>query len=180
MSIAVVDQLASTTPRLRRRLVTGMGIVLLACPIVVVAAVLGHRTIWNLSASVPRGLYLVVPRVAYQRGSLVSFRPFPRAVVTIYARHYLPFGAGLIKQLVGLPGDRVCIGDDGFYVNDVRFGDVARFDSRGRPLAAYPFCGAVPPGQAFVATKARLSYDSRYFGPVPISSLTAVVPLWTY
>jgi type IV secretory pathway protease TraF len=110
----------------------------------------------------------------------VSFHPAGAAAATIYGRDYLPAGAGLIKQLVGLPGDRVCIRTDGFYVNGVRFGDVALADSRGRPLAPYRFCGEVPPGQAFAATRAHLSYDSRYFGPVALSSLTPVVPLWTY
>jgi type IV secretory pathway protease TraF len=98
----------------------------------------------------------------------------------IYSRGYLPRGAGLIKQIVGLPRDLACVRADGFFVNGVRFGDVAPLDSHGRPLTPYPFCGAVPDGQAFVATRARLSYDSRYFGPVPISSLTHVAPLWTY
>ena len=42
------------------------------------------------------------------------------------------------------------------------------------------FCGAVPKDSAFVATSARLSFDSRYFGPVPLSSLTVAVAVWTY
>jgi conjugative transfer signal peptidase TraF len=147
---------------------------------VVIAASLGHRTLWNVSASVPRGLYAVMPDEPCRRGSLVSFRPPPGAAVIIYSRDYLPAGAGLIKQLVGLPGDRVCVRPAGLYVNGVRFGDVAVTDSRGRLLVPYRFCGAVAAGQAFVATTAHLSYDSRYFGPVPLSSLTPVLPVWTY
>jgi conjugative transfer signal peptidase TraF len=143
-------------------------------------ATVGDRLTWNISPSVPRGLYILEPRPARQRGDLVSFRPPPGAAAIIYSRHYLPRGAGLIKRIVGLPGDLVCVRPEGFFVNGARFGDVAQLDSRGRSLTPYRFCGAVPAGQAFVATRAPLSYDSRYFGPVPISSLTRVVPLWTY
>jgi type IV secretory pathway protease TraF len=31
-----------------------------------------------------------------------------------------------------------------------------------------------------VATSAPLSFDSRYFGPVRLDTLTVVTPLWTY
>jgi conjugative transfer signal peptidase TraF len=143
-------------------------------------AIQAHRMTWNLSPSVPRGLYALESRDASRRGDLVVFQPAPRAAAIIYSRGYLPPGARLIKEIVGVPGDLVCVRADGFFVNGVGFGDVAPFDSHGLPLTPYPFCGAVPPGQAFVATRAPLSYDSRYFGPVPISSLTPVVPLWTY
>ena len=67
-----------------------------------------------------------------------------------------------------------------FTANGEYFGPVARYDSAGRDLAPFRFCGVVPAASAFVATRAPLSFDSRYFGPVPLSSLTMVVPLWTY
>jgi conjugative transfer signal peptidase TraF len=165
---------------MHRRVSDAVAIIVAAGAIVVIAAILGRRTLWNMSPSVPQGLYAVMPDEPCRLGSLVSFSPPPGAAVIIYSRDYLPPGAGLIKQLVGLPGDRVCVRPAGLYVNGVRFGDVAAMDSRGRPLVPYRFCAAVPAGQAFVATTAHLSYDSRYFGPVPLSSLTPVVPVWTY
>jgi type IV secretory pathway protease TraF len=53
-------------------------------------------------------------------------------------------------------------------------------DSRGRPLAPARFCGGLPPGAAFVATPAPFSFDTRYFGAVPLSTLIVVRPLWTF
>jgi conjugative transfer signal peptidase TraF len=164
---------------LRNRIFGGAVIAAVSGALVYSAAIQGHQMTWNLSPSVPRGLY-AMDSGACQRGDLVSFRPPPQAAALIYSRGYLPNGAGLIKEIVGLPGDLVCVRPDGFVVNRVRFGDLAQLDSRGRSLTPYPFCGAVPAGQAFVATRAPLSYDSRYFGPIPIASLTRVVPLWTY
>jgi len=79
-----------------------------------------------------------------------------------------------------LPGDGVCIDDASFTVNGRFFGLVVSRDSAGRALVPFRFCAAVPEGQPFVATRARLSFDSRYFGPVPLASLTVAVPVWTY
>lgn len=180
MPVAVDRRLGPGTLVMRSRTFLCIAITAASCAIVLIAAVLGHGTIWNLSSSVPRGLYAAMLHQPCRRGSLVSFSPPPGAAAIIYSRDYLPVGAGLIKQIVGVPGDHVCIRSDGLFVNGVRLGDVARSDSRGRPLAPYPFCGVIAPGQAFVATKAPLSYDSRYFGPVPIVSMTVVVPVWTY
>lgn len=98
----------------------------------------------------------------------------------IAARAYLPPSATLLKVVVALPGDGVCIDDASFTVNGRFFGAVVSRDSAGRTLVHFRFCGAVPEGQAFVATRARLSFDSRYFGPVPVASLMVAVPLWTY
>ncbi len=165
---------------MRSRTLLCVAIIAASCAILLIAAILGHGTIWNLSSSVPRGLYAAMPNEPCRRGSLVSFSPPPGAAAIIYSRDYLPGGAGLIKEIVGLQGDRVCIRVDGFFVNGVRFGGVAQSDSGGRPLVPFRFCGVVASGQAFVATRAPLSYDSRYFGPVPIASMSVVVPVWTY
>jgi conjugative transfer signal peptidase TraF len=178
--VSLSPRLAPRSRELRAGLARLAGIVTLGTILAVVAARVGHRMVWNLSASVPRGLYLVKTGAECRRGSLVSFPPPPGVAPTVYSRGYLPSGAGLLKRVVGLPGDRVCISGAGYYANGVRLGDVARSDSRGRPLAPFLFCDAVPPGYAFVATAARLSFDSRYFGPLPVSSLTIVEPLWTY
>jgi type IV secretory pathway protease TraF len=50
----------------------------------------------------------------------------------------------------------------------------------GRPLVPARFCGEVRAGTAFVASPAPTSLDSRYFGAVPISTLTVVRSLWTF
>ncbi len=180
MPFAVIGRTSRLSCSPRSAIMRLSAILSVAGTIMVVAAMLGHRTIWNLSASVPRGLYAIAVDGTCARGSLVAFGPPPGAAAIIYRRGYLPPGAGLIKKLVGLPGDRVCVRDDGVYVNGTRIGDVARFDSRGKALDPFPFCGEVGPGQAFVASQAPLSYDSRYFGPVRLASLTPVVPVWTY
>jgi len=148
--------------------------------VVACAGVAGRLFVWNLSASLPRGLYALDRAASPLRGAVVSFPAPSGAAALIAERGYLPNGASLLKTVVGLPGDPVCITASSYSVRGRVIGLVASRDTKGRPLAPFQFCGAVPAGSAFVATPAPLSFDSRYFGPVPVSSLTVAVPVWTF
>jgi conjugative transfer signal peptidase TraF len=144
------------------------------------AALVAARLVWNDTASVPLGLYLRRPMWAVAVGRTVIL-PIPASVRTLVAaRRYLPLDHVLMKVVVALPGDRVCLDGHDYRVNGQLIAPVRAADSRGRTLDPYLFCGDVPAGQAFVATPAPLSFDSRYFGPVPLATLTVVRPLWTY
>jgi conjugative transfer signal peptidase TraF len=153
---------------------------LIAFALVTIAAALAPSFVWNPTPSLPRGLYRLERGAAIVRGAVVSFAPPPRAGALIAARHYLPPKSQLLKIVVGLPGDDVLIDETSFSVNGRDVGVVARRDSAGRPLTPARLSGKLPCGFAVVATPARLSFDSRYFGPVPLSSLTVAVPVWTY
>lgn len=164
----------------RRRFAIVVAVLLVAFVVITVASALAPSFVWNLSPSLPRGLYRLVRGAPPTRGALVSLQPPPRAAALIAERDYLPPGASLLKVVVAAPGDTACINERSFVVNGRRIGAVAGRDSAGRALAAFLFCGAVPSGSAFVATSAPLSFDSRYFGPVPVASMTVAVPVWTY
>ena len=144
------------------------------------AARLATRLVWNDTASVPRGLYLRRPDRAIALGSTVILPVPTRAQPLVTERRYLPRGVDLMKVVVALPGDRVCLDGSDYRVNGRHLAFVRDVDSHSRPLEPYRFCGDVLAGQAFVATSAPLSFDSRYFGPVLVATLTVVTPLWTY
>jgi conjugative transfer signal peptidase TraF len=128
----------------------------------------------------PRGLYALTEPERIAPGDIVSF-PIPAAVQGLVTdRHYLPPGATLPKHVVAVEGDHVCLQGDQLLVNDRELAVVRRTDTRGRPLAPYPFCGPIPAGLVFVAASAPTSFDSRYFGPVARTSLRLARPLWTY
>jgi conjugative transfer signal peptidase TraF len=155
-------------------------VILLTGLVVSTAAVAGGSFTWNLSPSMPRGLYFLERGTPSERGSIVLV-PVPESVRPIaLGRGYLPFGAKLLKIVVALPGDFACVRDNSLIINGVVLGSVLSRDSHGLPLAPARFCGELPPGKAFVATSAPLSFDSRYFGTVPLSTLTVVRPLWTF
>jgi conjugative transfer signal peptidase TraF len=130
----------------------------------------------NVSASVPLGLYRLhrVP-ASLERGMLVVL-PVPAAVQAFHSR-WLP----LLKPIAGLPGDEVCVGDEGFVVNGRHFGPVLP-ESGGRPVPSMGLgCVTVEPASVIVATETPRSLDSRYFGPVRITDLSAVAtPVLTW
>jgi conjugative transfer signal peptidase TraF len=143
------------------------------------ASALGSLFIWNLSSSLPRGLYRLERGRLPSRGAIVAFEPPVLAAALISERGYLPKGAALLKTVVAVPGDRVCIVDT-FSVSGQPIGPVLARDAEGRPLEPYRFCATVPAGSAFVATRAPGSFDSRYFGPLPLRTLTPARPVWTF
>jgi len=80
----------------------------------------------------------------------------------------------------GLSGDDVCVTRSLLSLNGANVAAIRHADSFGRYLKANLFCDSIPTGQAFVATAAPLSFDSRYFGLVSVASLTVAMPLWTF
>ena len=140
---------------------------------------LAARLTLNVTTSMPRGLYWLVPSQPIQRGSVV-YLPVPPPVRALVAdRQYLPANFGLLKRVVALGGDHVCTEGHRYVVGDRLISPIADRDHLGRPLAPYAFCSTVPPGAAFLAAAGDSSLDSRYFGPVSLHDLASAVPLWT-
>ncbi|MGD9481109.1 conjugative transfer signal peptidase TraF [Shinella sp. G-2] len=154
----------------------------------VAAAIIGGYRI-NLTPSEPLGLWRIaaLDRVV-SAGDLVFICP-PQTLVMREARRrgYLRFGtcpggvAPLIKTVIALPGQHVAIGAsvtiDG---RPIAFSDLAQRDGKGRPMM--PHSGGVLPAQSvFLHSPFRSSYDSRYFGPLPVSGILGLAqPVLTY
>ncbi len=144
---------------------------------------------FNWTASAPIGFYRERPlKVARGELALVCLPP----AVEDLGRHrgYLPAGdcpggsSPALKQIVGLPGDTVALGEAFLAVNGrvLLETPVQRSDSSGRPLAHAPFGSHVlPPDRVWVTGLNPVrSWDSRYFGPIPIDSLVGTArPLLT-
>lgn len=88
-----------------------------------------------------------------------------------------PFGtASLIKKIAALPGDHLITDEHGLIVNGWRFQNSKPLpqDGKGRPMQPATFNGIVPDGYTWlVSTHSAKSYDSRYFGLVPLSNIKA-------
>ena len=140
----------------------------------------------NLSPSLPAGLYAATKAPA----RLIEFCPGEPYASLAIQRGYrdegiCPDGAmPLLKPIVATNGDAVDVSAHGITVNGslLRNSAPLRVDTKGRPLPAWNFGHyVVAPGTVWVASSYNpRSFDSRYFGPVPISSIRDYVrPLVT-
>jgi len=145
-------------------------------------------------SSTPAGIYQMRPATSLSRGELVAAclpSNFARLAIS---RGYLSVSpisecpehaASIGKLLLALPGDEVEIKPDFIAINGRRFthSATASRDSRGRNLPH------MPAGEYRVPADSTLlfgfydprSFDSRYYGPVPLSSIqSTAVPLLTW
>jgi conjugative transfer signal peptidase TraF len=142
----------------------------------------------NLSASMPRGIY-VLTTAPLQRGAIVAFCVNREAASLALARHYLGPGTcpdgrePLVKNAVGVAADVVVTSRESVEVNGVALAasHTLERDSRGRSIAHYPFGQHVMgPYELWVFSSAPRSWDSRYFGPVHVDQVVGIVkPVFT-
>ena len=136
--------------------------------------------VWNASASAPVGLYRVTVAPA-ERGALLLVRPPPDVAALAAERAYLPPGVPLIKRIAAVAGDHACAIGSAVVLHTVTV--IRRFeaDAAGRPLPRWGGCRRLSDGEVFLLMAgAPDSFDSRYFGPVPLASVMGrLVPLWT-
>lgn len=139
------------------------------------------RFVWNASASVPIGLYRVEPAERIDVADLVVVMP-PEPLATFLAeRGYLPRGVPLIKRVLALAGTTVCRRGVEITAYGMTYGRALELDSHGRRLPDWQGCDVVAKDEAFLMNwDAEDSFDSRYFGPLPLSSIVGrAVPVWT-
>jgi conjugative transfer signal peptidase TraF len=139
------------------------------------------KLIWNASASVPIGVYIIRPARHLDVTELVAVDP-PKPLADFLAeRRYLPHGVALMKRIVALPGQKVCRIGLAVTVDGVAIGDALKRDRLGRPLPVWQGCRRIAAGQVFLMNwQVRDSLDSRYFGPIPTSRIIGrAIPLWT-
>ena len=134
----------------------------------------------NTDSAAPAGVYRVVSREV-RRGELVAAcLPFDIAQQGLRLG-YLRTGpcagdAEPVGKIAGaLPGDIVDIERDSIAVNGHRIAHiaVALRDRKGRTLAHAPWgTHRVPTGEVWLfGFNDRRSWDSRYFGPIPLSNV---------
>ena len=139
------------------------------------ALIFGAGLRFNPTPSLPKGIYRIVSG-APEKGELVSFCLEGEFAELALERGYLEPGScpsglrPLLKRLAGLPGDSV----------DPSAFPIRSVDSHGRSMSLALVPGVVPPGMALVLADHPGSFDSRYFGFVPLDSLQRVEPVFVF
>lgn len=176
-------QLRSTNPRTAARI--GVVAFSVCAGSLALLGVLGIRI--NASPSLPLGLYIVT---SDPKASLVEFCPAEPFGSLAATRGYrtkgsCPDGATpLMKPVVARAGDHVLVTAQGLSVNGKLLPNTAPrgTDTMGRPMPSWPVGShRVMPGTVWVASSHNpRSFDSRYFGPVAMSSISVHLrPLFT-
>lgn len=139
------------------------------------------RFIWNASASVPIGLYRVEPAKEIGVADLAVVMPPEPLAGFLAEREYLPKSVPLLKRVVALAGATVCRQGTAIVADGVSFGDAQERDSRSRQLPVWQGCRVIADGEAFFMNRnAADSLDSRYFGPLPLTSVIGrAIPVLT-
>lgn len=139
----------------------------------------GAQVLVNVTASEPPGVYLQTTG-GVARGRLVAFAP-PVVSAQVEDGRLTRFHS-FLKEVAAVGGDKVC--SDGRTARAAAGpkAPVAQNDGRGRPLPHWLGCRRLEAGEVFVmSTRVRNSFDSRYFGPIPLRSVIGVYrPLWTH
>lgn len=149
--------------------------------LVAASASYAPRYVWNASASVPVGLYRVEPISSIDVADLAVVVPPEPLASLLTDRSYLPKGVPMLKRVLALAGTTVCRQGDAIIAYGLIYGRAQERDVNGRWLPLWQGCRVVPPGQVFLMNwDAADSFDSRYFGPLPTSSIVGrAVPVWT-
>jgi len=140
------------------------------------------RILWNTSASVPTGLYLLQPVRSLTDGDLVAAMPPPPLAAFMDARHYLPKGVPLLKHVGALRDQTVCRHGAAITVDGRTVAVAFTRDRAGRPLPVWTGCYTLSSEQMFLLNPGvPASFDGRYFGVLPVTAITArAVPLWRF
>lgn len=132
------------------------------------AGLMPLRLIWNASASVPIGFYLIRDMDQPLRGDLVAVIPPLEIAAFIAERGYIPPGLPLLKHVTGLPGQQVCRIGAQITLDGVPQGDALARDRLGRPMPLWQGCRIIAEGEVFLMNPdAPDSLDGRYFGLWP-------------
>jgi conjugative transfer signal peptidase TraF len=137
--------------------------------------------IWNVSKSVPIGLYQLQPIGRFAVAELVAVRPPEPLATFLDLNGYLPIGVPMLKRVLALPGQAVCRKGLTISVDGIDMGEALSRDSRGRPLPVWQGCRVVGADELFLMNwQSEDSLDGRYFGVVPSSSVIGkALPVWT-
>lgn len=136
---------------------------------------------WNVSQSVPQGLYLKVPMETIAVGDFVVYSPTDEVLTIMKERGWLAENKNqhsFLKYVGGLSGDSYAVRDNKFFINGKFIGETLLCDTNGNTLPVIQGAHDIPAGEFLPVSDDVRSFDGRYTGTVPIERIIAkVIPL---
>lgn len=164
---------------MRRRFILA-GVVATAA-LVTLTVPVSQYAVWNVSASVPTGLYAIRGSASLHVGERVAIEPPPDLRRLLAERHYLPSTVPLLKRIAAVRGQRICRFAQGITIDGQYVGAARARDRLGRPLPVWVGCHVLQSGELFVMNPAAPdSFDGRYFGVLRMADVIGrATPVWT-
>lgn len=164
---------------MKRRLVLAVSVAVATLATLVVPV--AHYAVWNVTASVPTGLYAIRGKASLHVGERVAVDPPPELEQLLAGRNYLPSGVPLLKRVAAVSGQRVCRHARRITIDGQSAGLARARDRLGRALPAWSGCLTLRGGELFVMSpNAPASFDGRYFGVLSVSDVIGrAAPIWT-
>ncbi|USA38895.1 S26 family signal peptidase [Pelagerythrobacter marinus] len=152
-----------------------------AAALLSVVVPLSRAFVWNVTASVPTGLYHIGDAAGLHVGERVALDPPHRLRDYLARRGYLPAGVPLMKEVAALPGDTVCRNGLAITINASPAASARARDRTGRALPVWDGCRTIAAHEIFVMNpRAPGSFDGRYFGPLARHRVIGRArPVWT-
>ncbi|WP_299657015.1 S26 family signal peptidase [uncultured Tateyamaria sp.] len=140
------------------------------------------RLIWNASASVPVGLYVVRASNPPSLGDLVAVRLPEDLSSWVVERGYVGVDTLLLKRVAAVSGMTVCRDGVDIAIDGTVVAQAASADRHGRPLPRWTGCITLGSDEVFLLVAGVAdSLDGRYFGPFSADTILGrAIPLWTY
>lgn len=173
----MIDRTQIKRPRLKTIILT----VMVVSGFLVACKVLSYKIMFQITPSLPKGAYWIDHADRIDTGTLCVFAIPPAVYGMTKSRGWIPehLRYYLMKPVVAKQGDVVDVSASGLFINSKYFGPVSLYDSQGLPLPRLYSKYLLGPGEYFVATTYRNSFDSRYFGKIRRSDIKWVArPLW--
>jgi conjugative transfer signal peptidase TraF len=144
--------------------------------VIVILKCLSTIFVFQVTRSMPAGIYKIVPPTEIHKGQCVIFDIPDSVRQMVKNRKWAPPRVSLLmKEIFAVPGDKISITENGVFINDILLGPVKRFDHHGMPLPVIRKEFTLQNGEYFVACRSENSFDSRYFGPIRKRDIKAVV-----
>jgi conjugative transfer signal peptidase TraF len=137
--------------------------------------------VWNVSNSVPTGLYRLQEARQLEVTELVAVQPPEPLASFLDLNGYLPSGVPMLKHVLALRDQTVCRTGLTIVVDGIETGAARERDGQGRLLPVWQGCRVIGVDEVFLMNRHSAdSLDGRYFGPIPSSAVIGrALPVWT-
>ena len=138
--------------------------------------------VWNASASVPIGLYLVRASNPPLLGDRFAVRLPEDLSSWVVERGYVGADTLLLKRVAAVSGMTVCRDGLDIAIGGTVVAQAASDDRHGRPLTRWTGCVTLGSDEVFLLLAGVAdSLDGRYFGPLSADTILGrAIPLWTF